>query len=78
LSAVQQLRIGDRELTVYDEGDRSGHVILVHHGTPGAGPPHHEWVRDAAARGARLIAFDRAGWLPRVRSAASPRSMSAA
>jgi pimeloyl-ACP methyl ester carboxylesterase len=60
--AVQQLRLGDRELTVYDEAGNDGPVILVHHGTPGAGPPYHGWVRDAAARGARLVAFDRAGY----------------
>ena len=47
---------------MYDEGDSSGPVILVHHGTPAAGPPHVEWVQDAAARGARLVAYDRPGY----------------
>ena len=58
----RQLAIGDRELTVYDEGDPGGPVILVHHGTPAAGPPLSGWVQDAAARGARLLAYDRPGY----------------
>jgi pimeloyl-ACP methyl ester carboxylesterase len=64
LSAVaqRQLAIGSREFTVYDEGDPVGPAILVHHGTPGAGPPYSGWVGDAKARGARLIAYDRPGY----------------
>jgi pimeloyl-ACP methyl ester carboxylesterase len=58
----RQLTIAGRELTVYDGGDRGGPVILVHHGTPAAGPPHYGWVEDAAARGARLVAYDRPGY----------------
>ena len=60
--AQRQLAIGDREFTVYDEGDPAGPAILVHHGTPGAGPPFSDWVQDATARGARLIAYDRPGY----------------
>lgn len=60
--AQRQLAIGGREFTVYDEGDPVGPVILVHHGTPGAGPPYSGWVEDATARGARLIAYDRPGY----------------
>jgi pimeloyl-ACP methyl ester carboxylesterase len=64
VSAVtqRQLVIDGREFTVYDEGDPAGPVILVHHGTPGAGPPYAGWVKDASARGARLIAYDRPGY----------------
>jgi pimeloyl-ACP methyl ester carboxylesterase len=58
----RQLAIEGRELTVYDEGDPAGPAILVHHGTPGAGPPYADWVKDANARGARLIAYDRPGY----------------
>jgi pimeloyl-ACP methyl ester carboxylesterase len=58
----RQLEIHGRELTVYDEGDPSGPVILVHHGTPAAGPPYAGCVTDAAARGARLVAYDRPGY----------------
>lgn len=47
---------------MYDEGEPSRPAILVHHGTPAAGPPHVGWVQDAAARGARLIAYDRPGY----------------
>jgi pimeloyl-ACP methyl ester carboxylesterase len=58
----RQITVAGRELTVYDEGDPAGPAILVHHGTPGAGPPYSAWVEDAAARGARLVCFDRPGY----------------
>jgi pimeloyl-ACP methyl ester carboxylesterase len=54
--------IGGRKFTVYDEGDPVGPPILIHHGTPGAGPPYSGWVEDAKARRARLIAYDRPGY----------------
>jgi pimeloyl-ACP methyl ester carboxylesterase len=60
--AQRQLAMGGREFTVYDEGDPGGPSILVHHGTPAAGPPYSGWVKDANARGARLIAYDRPGY----------------
>jgi pimeloyl-ACP methyl ester carboxylesterase len=60
--AQRQLIIEGRELTVYDEGDPAGAAILVHHGTPAAGPPFAGWVEDASARGARLIGYDRPGY----------------
>jgi pimeloyl-ACP methyl ester carboxylesterase len=60
--AQRQLAIGSREFSVYDEGDPGGPAILVHHGTPGAGPPYSGWVEDAKRRGARLIAYDRPGY----------------
>jgi hypothetical protein len=42
VSAVgqRQLAIGSRKFTVYHEGDPVGPAILIHHGTPGAGPPY--------------------------------------
>ena len=60
--AQREVRTGDRTLTVYDEGDPSGPAVLVHHGTPGAGPPYAEWVQDASARGLRFVAYDRPGY----------------
>jgi pimeloyl-ACP methyl ester carboxylesterase len=60
--AQRQLIIAGRELTVYDEGDPAGAAILVHHGTPAAGPLFAGWVEDAGARGARLIGYDRPGY----------------
>ena len=59
---TRKVAIRSREVTVYDEGDPAGPAILVHHGTPGAGPPYPGWVEDATARGARLIAYDRPGY----------------
>jgi pimeloyl-ACP methyl ester carboxylesterase len=58
----QNLTVGDRIITVYDDGPRDGPVILCHHGTPGAGGPLPSWVEDAAARGARFVAYDRPGY----------------
>lgn len=58
----RQITVDGRTLTVYDEGDPSGPAILVHHGTPAGGPPFPGWVRDAIARGARLIGYDRPGY----------------
>jgi hypothetical protein len=51
--AQRQLIIDGRELTVYDEGDPTGAAILVHHGTPAAGPLFAGWVQDAGGRGVR-------------------------
>lgn len=56
----RQLMIEGRKLTVYDEGDPAGPAILIHHGTPAAGPPYFGWVEDVNARGARLVGYDRA------------------
>jgi pimeloyl-ACP methyl ester carboxylesterase len=51
-----------RTLHVYDEADPDGHVVVVHHGTPGCGlayPPDLELAREA---GLRLVSYDRAGY----------------
>jgi len=53
---------GGRALRVVDEGDERGPAIVVHHGTPVSGDLFGPWVRDAAARGARLIGYDRPGY----------------
>jgi pimeloyl-ACP methyl ester carboxylesterase len=57
-----QVAVDDRKLTVCDQGDPGGPSIPVDHGAPWAGPPYAGWVRDANARGARLIAYDRPGY----------------
>ena len=48
--------------TIYDDGASDGPVILHHHGTPLADGPFPGWAEDAAARGARLICYDRPGY----------------
>ena len=54
---------GGRSLHVVEDGDPGGVPVLAHHGTPsGAEPPFAPWVRDAAERGIRLIAYDRPGY----------------
>src|SRR3954471_17373269 len=53
---------GGRALAVVEDGDRDGVPIVYHHGTPGCGDLYAPWVADAAARGIRLIGYDRAGY----------------
>jgi pimeloyl-ACP methyl ester carboxylesterase len=59
---AQELRVGERVFTVYDDGAADGPAILYHHGTPAGGGPHPDWVQDVTGRGARLIAYDRPGY----------------
>jgi pimeloyl-ACP methyl ester carboxylesterase len=58
----RELTIGDRAISIYDDGARDGLVILQHHGTPLAGGPFSSWVDDVVARGARLVCFNRPGY----------------
>jgi pimeloyl-ACP methyl ester carboxylesterase len=51
-----------RQIYVLESGKRHGIPVLVHNGTPGAGTLHPAWVEDAAARGIRLITYDRPGY----------------
>jgi pimeloyl-ACP methyl ester carboxylesterase len=53
---------GGRALAVYEAGDPAGAAIVVHHGTPAHGALFEPWVRDAEARGIRLIGYDRPGY----------------
>jgi pimeloyl-ACP methyl ester carboxylesterase len=53
---------GDRPLHVHEAGARDGRPIVVHHGTPADGRLYGRWVRDAEARGIRLIGYDRPGY----------------
>jgi pimeloyl-ACP methyl ester carboxylesterase len=51
-----------RALAIVEAGDPGGAPVIYHHGTPSAGRPYAPWVRDAAERGIRLIAYDRPGY----------------
>ena len=51
-----------RVLHALEDGDPSGFPVVVHHGTPGCALLHDAHVEDAAARGIRLVAYDRPGY----------------
>ena len=51
-----------RTLAVEDAGDPAGRVVLVHGGTPNSRHLYGPNVADAAARGLRLIRYDRPGY----------------
>jgi pimeloyl-ACP methyl ester carboxylesterase len=51
-----------RVLAVEESGDPAGRPVLVHGGTPGSRHLYGPVVRDAAARGLRLISYDRPGY----------------
>jgi len=51
-----------RVLAVEESGDPAGRPVLVHTGTPGSRHLYGPVVRDAAARGLRLISYDRPGY----------------
>jgi pimeloyl-ACP methyl ester carboxylesterase len=50
-----------RSLHVRVAGD-GRRVVVVHLGTPNAGPLHDPWVKDALERGLTLITYDRPGY----------------
>jgi pimeloyl-ACP methyl ester carboxylesterase len=57
------VQTGDgRTLAVEDAGDRTGRPVLVHVGTPNSRHLYGRTVADAAARGLRLISYDRPGY----------------
>src|SRR4051812_11148159 len=51
-----------RTLAVCLAGDPDGRAVVVHHGTPGAGTLYVRHAEAAAARGLRLIGYDRPGY----------------
>jgi pimeloyl-ACP methyl ester carboxylesterase len=60
---VTDVRTADgRTLHVHEAGDPSGAVVLAHHGTPSTGVLYERWSEDAAARGIRLLGYDRPGY----------------
>jgi pimeloyl-ACP methyl ester carboxylesterase len=57
------LRLSDgRRLHVFEAGDPGGDLVVIHHGTPGSGILARWWADDAAARGLRLVGYDRPGY----------------
>ncbi|HYA09053.1 MAG TPA: alpha/beta hydrolase, partial [Gaiellaceae bacterium] len=53
---------GGRVLRVEEGGDPAGFAVLYQHGTPGCGLLYRPLVEDAAARGIRLLGYDRPGY----------------
>jgi pimeloyl-ACP methyl ester carboxylesterase len=51
-----------RALAVEEAGDPGGFPVLAHHGTPGSRHVYGRTGADAAARGLRLISYDRPGY----------------
>jgi pimeloyl-ACP methyl ester carboxylesterase len=51
-----------RTLAVQEGGDPDGRPVLVHNGTPNSRQLYAPHVADAAARGIRLISYDRPGY----------------
>jgi pimeloyl-ACP methyl ester carboxylesterase len=51
-----------RTLTVEESGDLAGRPVLVHMGAPNSRHLYGPNVADAAARGLRLIGYDRPGY----------------
>jgi pimeloyl-ACP methyl ester carboxylesterase len=53
---------GGRTLTVREGGDPGGVPVLVHYGTPASSLLYEPHADDAAAKGIRLISYDRPGY----------------
>lgn len=51
-----------RTIRISEAGRSEGIPILVHNGTPGSRLVYHSVVKDAEARGIRLISYDRPGY----------------
>lgn len=51
-----------RRLAIYEAGDPTGDLVLVHHGSPGGGTLAPWWTADASTRGIRLVGYDRPGY----------------
>jgi pimeloyl-ACP methyl ester carboxylesterase len=51
-----------RSLAVQEGGDPAGKPVLVHYGTPNSRQLYASHASDAAARGIRLISYDRPGY----------------
>lgn len=51
-----------RTLRYREAGQQDGIPVFTLHGTPGSGILYEPWIRDAEARGIRLIAYDRPGY----------------
>jgi pimeloyl-ACP methyl ester carboxylesterase len=62
MSREHRIPIDGRFLCVLEDGDPNGHAVFALHGTPGSRIPWRGLVEDAAARGIRLLAYDRPGY----------------
>jgi len=51
-----------RKIQIIEAGQPEGIPVLVHNGTPGSRLLYSLWVKDAEARGIRLISYDRPGY----------------
>ena len=51
-----------RNLHAFESGDPDGVAVVYHHGTPTSGLQARTWADDAAAKGIRLLSYDRAGY----------------
>ena len=51
-----------RKIHITEAGQPGGFPVLVHNGTPGSRLLYHSWIKDAEARGIRLISYDRPGY----------------
>jgi pimeloyl-ACP methyl ester carboxylesterase len=51
-----------RKIRIIEAGQPDGIPILVHHGTPGSRLLYQPHIRDAEARGIRLISYERPGY----------------
>ena len=51
-----------RTLQTYAAGAPDGQLVIVHHGTPCSGTLAGWWASDAAARGIKLVGYDRPGY----------------
>src|SRR6476661_1219926 len=67
-SAVADTRTFDvelpdgRTLRAFESGSADGVPVVYHHGTPTSGLQARSWAEDAAAKGIRLLSYDRAGY----------------
>jgi len=63
VQALRSIDIPDgRTLTLREGGDPGGVPLFVHHGTPGSSLLYEPHLEDAAARGIRLLSYDRPGY----------------
>src|SRR5436190_9633798 len=51
-----------RTLRAHESGIPDGVAVVYHHGTPTSGLQARTWAEDAAAKGIRLLSYDRAGY----------------
>ncbi len=60
---------GGRRLEFELSGPPDGSLLVLHHGTPGAGVAYAEWTQDGARRGLRHVCYSRPGYAGSARHA---------